>query len=114
MAKTEQEFLNLDEVAAPKRSVTIKGVKYDVEEMTVENFIETTRASKRDIGDDQTAQMEEYIGLISRYIPSCPVEVLRGLNFTKLAVLLNFVNGKLENDAASEAPAGEGEGSAKK
>lgn len=106
------EFLNLDEVAAPKRHVTIKGVKYHVEEMTVDNFIETTRSSKSIADADQVTQMEATVGMVKRYIPEAPLEVLRGLNFQKLDVLMNFINGNLQKEAAvSNEPA---EGAAEK
>ena len=108
------EFLNLDDVAPPSRFVTIGGEKYAVLDMTVENFIETTRAQK-DIEDQpEEVKMEKTIEMLARFIPDAGDAVLRKLTFEKLNVLVAFVNGNLEREASDkEQPAVEGK-SAKK
>jgi hypothetical protein len=90
------KFLNLDEVAAPQKTVKIAGNEYQVIDMTVENFIETTRLSQSGIEVTADVQFEQAVKMLSRYIPDAPEAVLRGLTFQKLEVLMKFVTGELE------------------
>lgn len=96
MTTDNTKFLNLDEIAAPQKTVKIAGVEYQVIDMTVENFIETTRISQS--GKDVTAdvQFEQAVKMLSRYIPEAPEGVLRKLTFQKIEVLMKFVTGELE------------------
>jgi hypothetical protein len=94
------EFLNLDEVAAPKRTVTISGKTYQVLDMTVENFIETQQASEKLQGEEvsHAKNISALVAMVHRYIPDIDVAELRKLSFQKLSVLLSFVNGTLGDD----------------
>lgn len=96
------KFLNLDEIAAPQKTVKIGGKEYQVIDMTVENFIETTRANMDDKVVTPDVQFEVAVKMISRYIPDAPIETLRKLTFEKLGVLMKFVTGELEQEVAKE------------
>lgn len=92
------KFLNLDEVAAPDRSVKINGKEHAVLDMTVENFIETNRVSASGKKDVET-QFEEAVKMLTRFIPTIPELELKQLTFEKINVLLKFVTGELDNEA---------------
>lgn len=94
------KVLNLDALAKVERTVTIGGVKYDVEEMTVENFIETTKAAERLSvpGITPAEQVEETVKMIQRSLPKCPEEKLRKLNLEQLAVVSKFLRNELDEE----------------
>lgn len=107
------KFLNLDEIAAPQKTVKIGGVEYQVLDMTVENFIETTRATQREKEATPDEQFEQAVQMLHRYIPDAPIEVFKRLNFEKLNVLVKFVTGELEAEASEKTEGSKAE-SAKK
>lgn len=86
------KYLNLDEVAPPQKTVKIGGVEYKVMDMTVENFIESSRMVEN---KDATAEEQtlESVRTLKRYIPDIPESELMKLSFEKLTVLIHFVNG---------------------
>lgn len=104
--------LNLDAFAKITRTLTLGGEVYPVEEMTVENFIETTRqadelaAKKEDatFGD----QINATISMITRSIPSCPAEKLRRLTIEQLVVISKYLRGELDGEESAEGQAEEG------
>jgi hypothetical protein len=102
-------FLNLDEISSPTRTVTIGGVEYEVVTMTVENFIETTKATKTE-GLTESEQMERMVEMVGRYIPEIDKNILNKLPIEKITVLLEFVTGAMD---AKEEPEAEAEGDAK-
>lgn len=92
MANDPIKYLNLDDVAPPQKTVKINGVEYKVSDMTVENFIETSRVvdDKEATAEQQTLQS---VKTLKRFIPDIPEEELMKLTFEKLTVLIHFVNG---------------------
>lgn len=98
--------LNLDALAKTNRTLTLGGVDYEVVEMTVENFIETTKAAQK-LGDSAgvVEQMEAAIDMILRSIPSMDKGVLGKLSLEQLTTIVKFVRGELDE---KEAPAAEG------
>lgn len=108
------KFLNLDEIAAPEKTVKIGGKEYQVLDMTVENFIETTRATQSGKEATPDEQFEQAVKMLSRYIPDAPVETFKRLTFEKLNVLMKFVTGELEAEAGSTEGAAETGGDASK
>lgn len=93
--------LNLDSIAAVTRTLTLGGQTYDVKEMTVENFIETTKEAQKleEKGSVTFAdQIEATIGMIVRSVPGCPVEKLRGLSIEQLITVSKFLRGELDGD----------------
>lgn len=99
--------LNLDALAKTNRTLTIGGINYEVVEMTVENFIETTKAAQK-LGDSAgiVEQMEAAIDMILRSIPGMEKSVLSNLNLEQLMTIVKFVRGEM--DGIEETPAAEG------
>jgi hypothetical protein len=95
----DTKFLNLDEVAAPAKTVKINGKEHPVLDMTVENFIETTRANASVKEATADVQFEQAVQMLQRFIPSIPKTELAQLSFEKLNVLMKFATGELEAEA---------------
>ena len=103
--------LNLDSLATVARTLTIGGATYEVQEMTVENFIETTREAellekKEDASIPE--QMEATIKMIHRSIPTCPESVLRKMTLEQLALVSRFLRGELDETAPKSAETAKG------
>lgn len=111
---SQEKYLNLDEVTPQPvvRKVQLAGKTYLVGDMSVENFIETQRAARDVDPTDQLATTEALVAMIVRWIPDVDQVALRKLSMVKLRTLLDFINGRLDEQvaqapgAAGEAPAG--------
>lgn len=105
------KILNLDTLPtkAPKRQVTLGGVSYDVQEMSVEDFIETNLAAERLEGNtDPKAQMAEMVASVRRAVPTVPESELNKLPLEKMGVLVGFIRGIFDPEKADvESVAGE-------
>jgi hypothetical protein len=110
----QTKILDLDKFGEEAdRTITIKGIEYPVQEMSFENFVETTKQAQK-LQDDPAAttadHMEASISMIQRTVPTIPAEVLRGLSLVKLGVIVKFLHGELdaelEKTAATAAEAG--------
>ena len=89
------KVLNLDKFASSeKRQLVIAGTSYPVEEMTVENFIETTRAAEALAGETSIAkQIEATCDMIFRSVPTIDKTVLGKLSLEQLQTIVSFVRG---------------------
>jgi hypothetical protein len=89
------KILNIDNFASKeKRQLTIAGVSYPVEEMSVENFIQTTRAAEKLSGEESIAtQVEATIDMICRSVPGIDNAVLTKLSLSQLQTIVTFVRG---------------------
>lgn len=99
--KPNVKILNLDDLptSTPLRQITLKGVTYDVLEMSVEGFIETNLAADRLEGvTDLQIQLDETVASILRACPTVPREVLTKLPLEKLGVLAQFIRGLFDPD----------------
>ncbi len=104
------KVLNIDNLAKkPARTVKIGEQEYEVIDMTVENFIETSKAAARVEDGTITEQIEATIGMIQRSIPTMPKEVITGLSLDALQAIVEFVREDAEADAPA-APAAPAEG----
>jgi len=104
--------LNLDSLSKSKRTLTLNGEQYEVEEMTVENFIETTKeAAALEANDKSTFadQLEAAIAMIQRSVPSCPAKSLRKLSIEQLVTISKFLRGEMDDEVAESADAEGGE-----
>ena len=93
------QTLNLDELAAAKRSVTLHGIEHNVQEMSVEDFIAANIDAKALEGSGPQSVKENIEGTIvhlRRAIPTFEPEVLRKLSVPQLTALVQFVNGTLD------------------
>lgn len=103
--------LNLDALAKVTRTFTLGGETYPVEDMTVENFIETTKqadalaALKNPSFADQLGAT---IAMIERSVPTCPIEKLNRLTIEQLVMVSKYLRGELDGDAEA-APVAEGD-----
>lgn len=111
------QYLNLDELAPVRKSVTIKGVVYPVKDMTVEHFVEITRlAEELDAKKDMTPQesVEATVRSVALSLEGATVEIIRKLSLEQLAALSRFIRGEftpeaIKKEAAAEAAAGNAE-----
>lgn len=92
--------LNIDALAKSNRTLTLGGKTYEVQEMTVENFIETTKAAEK-LGPDASfvEQVEATIDMIQRHVPLIERSVLKKLSLEQLTTITQFVRGELDGDA---------------
>lgn len=104
--------LNLDEIKAPSRSVTIDGITYEVPEMTLETMIENLKEAERIKALEEQGKSREFIVLenlqssiefVCRAIPSMPAEVVRGLGYRRLNILMQFIQGLLDTEVETGA-----------
>lgn len=105
------KVLNLDKLSkATTRQLTINGVNYPIEAMTVENFIETSRTVERLVkGDPSLAdQVEATVDMICRAVPSVPREALVKYELELLNTIATFVRGEDVEEQEVEEEGGEG------
>lgn len=89
------KVLNLDKLATKqKRQIELAGVAYPIEEMTVSNFIETTKVAQKIAGAPIAEQVEATIEMVMRSIPSISKETLSGLPLETLEAIVAFVRGE--------------------
>jgi hypothetical protein len=89
------KVLNLDKVAPmQQRKLVLAGVSHVVNEMTVANFIETTRVAEKMANETSVAtQIEETVEMIIRTVPTATKEVLGTLSLEQLHVIAAFIRG---------------------
>lgn len=88
-------ILNLDQVG-PKdiRQLKIGGKTYDVKEMSVATFIESSKLAESMEGETSfSKQMEMSVRLIKLAIPEMDDEVLTRLSMEQLAAVSRFIRG---------------------
>lgn len=100
------KVLNLDKIGKKEqRTLNIGGTAYLVNEMTVANFIETTRAAEKITVETSLAeQIEATIAMILRSVPTISQEVLNVLTLEQLQTIVAFVRGDEVEGAESDAP----------
>ncbi len=87
--------LNLDKLASKEtRELVLFGDTYQVREMSVESFIETTRvAEKLEKETSFAKQVETTIDLIKRSIPDVSRETLMQMSIEQLRAVSAFIRG---------------------
>jgi hypothetical protein len=111
------KVLNIDELAPqPVKSLTLKGVEYPVPEMTVDNFLLTSKAAEdmKNAGANAREQIEETIKMIVRSLEIAKsdsrheklVTALRTLSITQLGVVVRFI--QEDYDPADDKESAEG------
>lgn len=101
------KILNIDSFAKDERSIKLGGVEYPIKEMTVDNFIETTRQALTLENANLVEQVEGTITMIRRSIPTVPDEILRNIKLEHLQVITAFIRGDhlVEGVEDTDAPA---------
>lgn len=105
------KVLNLDALAEKEvRELSLRGKTYKVREMSVADFIATSRLAQ-EISDDASfaEQMEASVKLIQRAVPEISVEDLHTLNLEQLAAVAKFVRGEDIDELAQTEGQQEGE-----
>lgn len=100
------KILNIDSFAKDERSVKLGGVEYTIVEMTVENFIETSKQAASLEDASLVDQIEATIVMIMRSIPTVPEATLRGIKLEHLQTIVAFIRGDhlVEGVEDTEAP----------
>lgn len=90
------KLLNLNQLSAKENRVVQIGDKtYDIKEMSVEDFIETTKVAEAMQKETNYAvQLRETVKLLKRSIPSIEDKVLVGLSLDQMRALTAFVRGE--------------------
>ena len=99
------KILNIDALAKATRSITLGGVTHEIKEMTVENFIETTKqaeALEKEGGATFSDQIEATISMIKRSIPTIEEAQLRALSIEQLVMVSKFLRGELDGEEVAE------------
>lgn len=94
--------LNIDALAKTTRTLTLGGETYPVVEMTVENFIETSKTAaelKKKENVTFIDQLEMTMGIVRRSVPTLPVSKLQGLSIEQLVTISKFLRGDLDKEA---------------
>lgn len=95
------KVLNIDALAKPKRTLELGGVKHVVVDLTVEDFIEVTKALEELKEDDGVvAGINHTIGVLRRHVPTVSVEQFKALNLEQLGIVGRFVRGEMDDDVA--------------
>ena len=90
-----KKVLNLDEVLqTDARELILQGKTYVISEMTVQDYIESTKAAMKLTGSTDTElQMQETARLIARQVPGIDQAFLLALPLDKLYAIAEFVRG---------------------
>lgn len=90
------KLLNLNQLSAKEvREVKIGETTYAIKEMSVEDFIETSRVAEEMENETSYAkQLQATIGLVKRAIPNIEASALLGLSIEQLKGLTAFIRGE--------------------
>jgi uncharacterized protein with von Willebrand factor type A (vWA) domain len=104
------KLLNLDQLNAKEvREVQIGGTMYQIKEMSVEDFIETTRvAEEMEKEQSYAKQLQATVKLIKRAIPNIEESLLMRLSLDQLRALTAFIRGEDPTKIVEEVTAQEG------
>lgn len=104
------KILNIDQLTPrnPAREIHIGGEQHVIQEMTVGDFIETTKDVQRMMteGAGLADQMEATIRMITRCVPTLTAEKLASYKLSTLAKIADFVRGQDEVDGAAKVATG--------
>lgn len=109
------KILNLDNLPSePTRELVLKGKKHPIPDMTVNNFLVTSRTAKKLVEDGASYadQIEETIKMIQRCVPTVTREDLIDFSLERLGLISNFVRGEDVDEAEEVAVAAAAEGEA--
>lgn len=107
------KLLNLNQLASKEvREVQIGDKTYPIKEMSVEDFIETTKvAEEMNTETSYAKQLEATVKLIKRAIPEIESSALMGLSLDQLRALTAFIRGEdVAKIMAETQPEGQAEG----
>lgn len=104
------QILNIDDLAEVKRQIVFNGVKHDVIETSVQQFINALKSAEEleeasSTGDKVklSKQMEMSVDTIIDSIPTIPREELMKKPVEVLHVILKFLRGELDPEVGTKA-----------
>ena len=101
------KLLNVDILSSEVRTLVLGGEEHDVIEMSVENFLETTKAAEVLQASDAplSEQVEKAVELILRSVPTAPRALLLKTPLRHLQTIVAFARGDEIQEQAIEAQA---------
>jgi hypothetical protein len=103
-------YLNVDDLAPAKKTLTLKGKVHEMHQVSVSEFIAVTKASK-DIDEKDfdelkvDEKMERLVVNVSKAFPTIPDEDLGALSLEQLTAIIRFAAGTLAEEAGAVAAA---------
>lgn len=95
--------LNLDDLVAERRTVTLFGKEHDVIDMTVEKYLETVKAAENmDENTSMDVAMDASIDVVLRCIPTLTKDALKQLSLKQLGAIIKFARGGYDDEAVAE------------
>jgi hypothetical protein len=113
--KKSPKILNIDALAKPhSKELVLKGSSYPVPEMTVQNFLDTTKAAEEMVaaGAGARAHIEETIRVIVRSLEVKAeqkdklIADLGSLDIERLGIIVQFIQGDYDPNKDAEVTAG--------
>lgn len=107
------KYLNIDEIAPEKKVLTLRGAEHVMHQVTVEEFIEITKAAQES-GEGKIQdrpvyeQVEMLVEQILKAFPSVPRDHLVKLSIDQLTTILKFTAGALEEEGVAKESAKQG------
>ena len=100
------KLLNLNQLSPKEiRQVQIGEKSYAIKEMSVEDFIETTRVAESMENESSYAkQLQATMGLIKRAIPDIDESTLMNLSLEQLKALTGFIRGEDPETLVGQEP----------
>jgi hypothetical protein len=114
------KVLNLDKLAVKsQRELVLGGVAHVINDMTVENFIETTKAAEKIADAGMAEQISATIEMVLRSVPTLTNADLQGMSLENLRTIVSFVRGDddvpgVESSEVAEVEEVAADGSVKK
>lgn len=100
---SQVKLLNLDELAAIKREVQIKGKSYEVAEQTIGEMIARLQLSKQVEGSDSPESfLTTMRDTAQNILPKAPKSVINGLSMKQITALIEFINDRDLDETAKE------------
>lgn len=90
------------------RTITIGGIEYPVVEMSFANFVETTKEAQKLQANPEATVVDHVtatVAMIQRSVPTIPTEVLEAQSIQRLGLIVQFLQGELDQELEKTAEA---------
>lgn len=101
------KILNLDELPteAVERSIQLKGVKHDMQPLSLQAFIDNRKTALAVDANDPASSIPGIITLICSVFPTLREEDLKALNFPAINAIMDFISKRGDEIVAEGQPA---------